>query len=155
MIFKTKYNAYFKGNQKIFDPVHFLGLVAQHIPVSKVRLIRYYGLYSSKSKGKWADWEHVIKHAPEGWKEQNGVKISEDDAVPEEKCDIDSALHKKSKKNWARLIAKIYEVDPMICNKCGAEMRIIAIITNEYEVKKIMRHLLKSGKSPPGASGSV
>ena len=33
VIFKTKYNAYFKGYQKVFDPILFLGFVAQHIPV--------------------------------------------------------------------------------------------------------------------------
>ncbi|MDP3011563.1 MAG: hypothetical protein Q8N27_02495 [Candidatus Hydromicrobium sp.] len=29
-------------------------------------------------------------------------------------------------KSWARLIKKIYEVDPLICPKCGGQMRIIA-----------------------------
>ena len=99
VIFKTKYNAYFKGYQKVFDLILFLGFVAQHIPVPKVRLIRYFGLYSSKSRGKWNDWEHVIKHAPEGWKEQNGMENQEDDDEPEESSDIDCILHKKSKKS--------------------------------------------------------
>ncbi len=154
--FKTKYNAYFKGNQKVFDPVLFLGLVAQHIPVSRVRLIRYFGLYSSKSRGKWNDWSHIIKHAPGGWKEQNGMMENQEEADEyEENVKIDSISHKKSKASWARLIRKIYEIDIMTCPKCASKMHIIAIITNEYEIKKIMRHLLKSGKSPPGASGSV
>ena len=52
VIFMTKYNAYFKENLKVYDPVKFTGLTAQHIPVSKVRLIRYFGIYSSKSRGK-------------------------------------------------------------------------------------------------------
>ena len=52
----------------------------------------------------------------------------------EENSDIDSILHKKSKKSWARLIAKIYEIDPMVCPKCNSEMVITAIITSEYEI---------------------
>ena len=155
VIFKTKYNAYFKGNQKIFGPIHFLGLMAQHIPVPKVRLIRYFGLYSSKSRGKWQDWEHVTKHAPEGWKEQNELENQVDDTETEEIFNIDNAAHKKSKASWARLIAKIYEVDPMICPKCGSDLVIIAIITSGYEVKKILRHLVKTGKSPPGIGESL
>ena len=53
VIFKAKYNANFRENVKIYDSVQFIGLVAQHILISRVRLIRYFGLYSSKSRGKW------------------------------------------------------------------------------------------------------
>ncbi len=34
-------------------------------------------------------------------------------------------------------IAKVYEVDPMICDHCGSPMRILATITDPQEVKKI------------------
>ncbi len=61
----------------------------------------------------------------------------------------------ENKASWARLIAKIYEADPMICPKCFSEMRIIAIITSEYELKRILRHLAKTGKSPPGLTQNV
>ena len=156
VIFKTKYNAYFKENLKVYDPVEFIALLAQHIPISRVRLIRYFGLYSSKSRGKWHDWDHVVKHAPEGWKEQNGMMEKQEDAAEfEENVKIASTSHKKSKASWARLIQKIYEIDIMTCPKCFSEMKIIAIITSEYEVKKILRHLVKTGKSPPGVSGDI
>ena len=154
VIFKTKYNPYFNENLKVYDPVEFIGLAAQHIPVPRVRLIRYFGLYLSKSKGKWQLWEHVIKHAPKGWKDESGLERHEEETEVEEICDIDSILHKKSKACWARLIAKIYEVDSMICPKCSSEMCVVAIITSEYEVKKILQHLVKTGKSPPSVAES-
>jgi len=31
-------------------------------------------------------------------------------------------------RSWARLIQKIYEVDPLICSCCGSQMKIIAFI---------------------------
>ena len=37
-----------------------------------------------------------------------------------------------------------------MCSKCGSEMRIIAIITDRVEVRKILKHLIKTGKAPPG-----
>lgn len=155
VIFKTKYNAYFKENVKIYDPVEFIGMTAQHIPVPRVRLIRYFGFYSSKSRGKWYDWEHVTRHAPDGWRVQNGLEEQENHDEIDEICKVDDVSHKKSKACWARLIAKVYEVDPMICPKCSCEMRVIAIITSEYEIKKILRHLVKTGKSPPRVSEDV
>ncbi len=96
-----------------------------------------------------------MKHAPEGWKEQYGIGSHEKADEFEETYDPDSSLHRKSKASWARLIAKVYEVNPMICSKCGSKMRIIAIITSEYEVKKILRHFVKTGTSPPGVSEDV
>ena len=51
---------------------------------------------------------------------------------------------------WARLLTKVYEVDPFICSRCGSEMAVIVIIENPDEIKRILRHLIKIGRSPPG-----
>jgi len=155
VIFKTKYNAYFKENLKVFDAVEFIGQTVQHIPIPRIRLIRYYGLYSSKSRGKWKDWDHVARLAPLGWKEQNGIEKQEEDDNNNESCNEDNVSSNKNKASWARLIAKIYEVDPLVCPKCGSEMRIIAVITDGYEINKILKHLIKTGKSPPGVDESL
>ena len=65
----------------------------------------------------------------------------------------------------ARLLTKVYEVDPFVCPKCGAEMKcrdlssdsvlrydpdVIAIIEDLDELGRILRHLVKMGRSPPG-----
>ena len=59
-------------------------------------------------------------------------------------------LLEKKTSTWAKLIAKVYEVDPLVCTKCGDEMKVVAVIMDPVEVKKILRHLVKTGKSPPG-----
>jgi len=45
------------------------------------------------------------------------------------------------RRNWARLIQKIYEVDPLTCPKCFKKMKIISFIENEEVIKKILKHL--------------
>jgi hypothetical protein len=45
------------------------------------------------------------------------------------------------RKSWARMIQKIYEVDPLICPKCRGTMRIISIIEDREIVKTILQHL--------------
>jgi hypothetical protein len=42
---------------------------------------------------------------------------------------------------WAVLIARIYEVLPLLCPLCGGQMRLIAFITNGAEVRKILQHI--------------
>lgn len=56
------------------------------------------------------------------------------------------------RRRWAQLIRRINEVDPLICPRCGATMRIIAFITEPTVIKKILRHLTATGvdtRSPP------
>ena len=42
---------------------------------------------------------------------------------------------------WARLIAKIYEVNPLVCPKCGSKMKVVAVIYKEDAINKMFRHL--------------
>ena len=38
---------------------------------------------------------------------------------------------------WAVLIARIYEVLPLLCPLCGGQMRIIAFITHSADIRHI------------------
>ncbi len=42
---------------------------------------------------------------------------------------------------WAALIARIFEVFPLICSHCGGPMRIIALITFSADIDKILEHI--------------
>src|SRR5664279_3735469 len=53
----------------------------------------------------------------------------------------DSAYRKKCRANWARLIQKIYETDPLTCPKCNGIMRILAFIEEPVVIRKILDHL--------------
>ena len=53
------------------------------------------------------------------------------------------------RRSWARLIKRIYEVDPLVCPSCGSEMRVIAFITEHDVIDAILRHL--EGKEAQGA----
>ena len=68
VLLKSAYNPYFKENLKWLSATEFIGELTQHLPPHRMRCIRYYGLYSSRSRGKWHLWSHVAAHAPEGWK---------------------------------------------------------------------------------------
>ena len=41
--------------------------------------------------------------------------------------------------NWARLIARIYEANPLICTRCGKSIRIISFITHREAIWRILR----------------
>ena len=53
---------------------------------------------------------------------------------------------------------RVYEVDPLVCSRCGGEMRVIGFITHPAVIKRILDHLRKPEKvsrPPPHAPQPV
>jgi hypothetical protein len=42
---------------------------------------------------------------------------------------------------WARLIAKVYQADPLVCTRCGQKMQMIAFLTDRLSIRRILDHL--------------
>ena len=49
---------------------------------------------------------------------------------------------------WAVLIARIYEVFPLLCPKCGGQMRLIAFITEGVQIRRILDHIGVDSQPP-------
>ena len=50
------------------------------------------------------------------------------------------------------MIKKVYEIDPLICPKCGGTMRIVSFIEDHAVIDKIILHLkltFKAERPPP------
>lgn len=66
-------------------------------------------------------------------------KAGEDDTVP---VLMSPALTSRAmRKSWARLIQKIYHVDPLLCPKCKGTMKVISFIEEPAVIRKILVHL--------------
>ena len=50
---------------------------------------------------------------------------------------------------WAMLLARIYELFPLVCPRCGGEMEIIAFITEAPTVRAILTHIGEPSEAPP------
>ena len=51
-----------------------------------------------------------------------------------------TAERRRLRRQWARLIRRIYEADPLLC-ECGHPMRVISFLTDPPVVDKILQHL--------------
>jgi hypothetical protein len=150
VVYRAAYSDYFRTDTKIFPAVEFLVEVLQHLPDSRSRLLRTYGLYSSRARGTWARSPHLLRLAPEGWKRDHPPQPALRIGPPEEPQPELSVSVKQSRAAWARLIQKVYEADPLSCPRCHNPMKVIAVITDPAQVLKILRYLIKTGKPPPG-----
>jgi|GEM_PF-4337375 len=52
VFYHTKYNEYWGENVKLFTATDFITDLTLHIPLKRMHLIHYYGLYASMTKGK-------------------------------------------------------------------------------------------------------
>ena len=96
--------------------LEFLAALSVHIPKTYESITRYYGRYSSRRRGERA-------------------KLSPPPAE-ETESDYRRDLRRSS---WAALIKRIYEIDPLECPTCKAQMRIISFIQDAHSIKDIMK----------------
>jgi len=87
----------------LFDAPDFLAELMQHVPPKGLQLIRRYGLYSSRTKGRWEELEHVWRRAPAGWWQMHGQSNEAEDGPGFEPLsdavEVDSTEYKQA---WAR-----------------------------------------------------
>ena len=106
--------------ETIFDALEWLAAMCSHVPNKGEQMVRYYGFYSNVARGKRRNKD-------------------QDDLIPS--ILEPGGSSREYRKNWARLIQKIYEVDPLTCPKCQGQMKILAFIEEEQVIKKILKHL--------------
>jgi hypothetical protein len=51
---------------------------------------------------------------------------------------------REARRRWAELLRQIFEVDPLRCPHYGAEMRIVAFITQRAVFDQILDHLRRA-----------
>jgi hypothetical protein len=107
------------SHEESIDYLEFIARVTSHIPDKGQVMIRYYGCYSNAHRGKMKKIEE--KANPYLIVEQ------EEPIVPS--------------KGWAEMIRKVYEVDPLVCDHCGGQMKVIAFIMDYALVDRIINHL--------------
>ena len=107
------------------DRLELIRRLCTQIPAPRQHLVRYYGWYSNRARGARGE----VIAAP-----------SSDDMRPE-------AVARR--RSWARLLRKIFEVDPLLCPQCGVEMRPVAVIREAKVVDRILGHLCRVGGNDP------
>ena len=149
LIYKLKKPTY-KGQTKlILSPLEFVDKIVKLIPPPKIHRHRYIGVLAPNSPHR----KQVIAQADQFWND-GAERIEESvDVNNDEK----SGRGSRSVHLWAMLLARIYEVFPLICPKCQQEMQIIAFIRDPESIRSILECIgepvippqLKPSRGPP------
>jgi hypothetical protein len=115
------------------SPLEFLAELQQHIPDTWEQTTRYFGAYASRTRGKERrerEWNQNQNPAPPA--RSNGDDKPSDPVVE---------ATPKASRTWAAAIKRIYEVDPLVCERCGGQMKIIAFLHQPKEIEKLCDNL--------------
>ena len=96
------------------DPLDFLARLLMHVPEPRLHNTRYFGYYSSVSRAsrQKASQEQQTIDAP-----------AANDNLPS------AAERRRLRRQWAQMLRRIFEIEPLTCRECGSEMRVISFIT--------------------------
>jgi len=120
VIYRSRVHKTLKRNFQLMHGADWLAQLCAHIPDRFEHLVRYAGWYSNRSRGKRGQM----------------------DAQPAEAVTRDAGAREAARvrSTWARLIHKVYEVDPLECPRCKGPMRVIALIDDKAVIRKILTH---------------
>jgi len=119
-----------------FSPLEFLAELSLQIPNVYESTLRYYGVFSYRARGDKRSAE--LKQLSE-----------EEQALISENCLSELEPRKRPSPSWAQCIRKTYELDPLLCPRCGGNMKIVSAIVDEKEVERIATNLGYEKYHPP------
>jgi hypothetical protein len=147
---------------KVFEwrPVEFLARFARLIPPARLHLVRCHGAFAPRSPLRRAvtraareeiSWEALVSGVPAA-----GLR-----AVMAGAKRVFQEASTAAAKSWAACLRRVFEIDPLLCPSCAAEMVPIAMITQDAELVRLLAHLglpaefpkTKPARGPPSPSG--
>jgi hypothetical protein len=149
----------------VLDALDFVHAVVTQVPDGRKHLVRYYGAYSHRFRGRRCAAQ---TSAPEV--EALGGSVAPTSSPPgpatltvgasaggPERAEGDSkgapalpgSPEARRRSAWARLLKRVFEVDPLLCPRCKTEMLVVAWITDAAVIDRILAHRRQVGLESP------
>jgi len=136
VIYRSGRNWKTKRNFEVFAATDFLAAVVEHIPDRYHHTIRYYGVYSNKSRGLA--------------QRRNQIPIScqcahpeTDAAAPAQPAPPTVSHHQTPNRRlrplWRDLIMRVWGEDPLLCPKCKTTMKVVDKVLRPEEIEFFLK----------------
>jgi putative transposase len=108
----------------IFEPLDFISKLAALVPVPRVNLTRYHGIFAP---------HHA--HRPEI------VNTTDKKQTNAQAEDVKTETEKRARMTWAQRLKRVFDIDIKVCEACGGPVKIIACIEDQNVINQILSHL--------------
>lgn len=129
-----------------FHPLDFISRLCALVPPPRFHLLRFFGVLSAHSALRAQVVPGPGIQSESATARQLVLPGLGPPAEPAN-CNAKRANQQKPKRTpWAKLLARVFEVDVTICPRCFGEMKIRAFVTDPDEV---LRYLQLGARAPP------
>lgn len=111
------------------------GRVARLIPPARKHVVRYYGALGPRSPLRGGE-NAATKGKATSTELESGYSVTVARKIAREAKRAAGAAGRA----WAACLRKVFEVDPVKCEKCGGEMKLVAVILEDKELERILAH---------------
>jgi len=140
---------------EILSAMDLMKRLAELIPPPWINMVRYYGALAPNAKIRE---QVVMLSGPSEALRQRLQQSAEEMGLDHHEDTLDSKTgsakekkdeaRKRASKTWAVLMARIFEFLPLICPRCGHEMKMVGFIVESENVRKVLEHLELPTKAP-------
>jgi hypothetical protein len=115
----------------LFEPLDFIARLAALVPRPRTHLVRFHGLFAPNARHR-----RLVVPAPAPAPASDGA---EPDPVPT-----------RARMSWAQRLRRVFDIDVSRCSRCGAALRVLAVITEPRAIAAILAHLeARPARAPP------
>jgi hypothetical protein len=97
-----------RAAEELFDRLDLLARLLMHIPAPRLHIVRYYGHYASAARAARRRDAEVSEEAEDTENAAATLAQASDDDRPS------SAHRRRLRRQWARVIRRVYEADPFL-----------------------------------------
>ncbi len=138
VIYRSGTNWKTKRNFEVFSATDFLAAAVEHIPDRYHHTIRYYGVYSNKSRGLEQKRNTLLPPLQPG---SGRPTIAPPDTVAP-----GAKTNRQLRPLWRDLILRVWGEDPLLCPKCKTTMKVAGKVLRPEEIEFFLRlHSLWEG----------
>ena len=105
------------------EPLEFIERISRFIPYPRRHRRHYHGIFAPSSPLR----KQVAANAQKRLDDKSKAMQETKEKVA------------KASRGWAKLISRIYEVDPLTCLSCGQKIKIVTFVTHPEEIRRILR----------------
>ncbi|NOQ80149.1 MAG: hypothetical protein GQ546_12205 [Gammaproteobacteria bacterium] len=119
--------------------------LAALVPPPRIHRHRYYGVLAPNSPFRTSVTVMAGQSIPQGAIE---IQTTDKNDEPVEQERENKPKRPPNRYLWAMLLARIYNLFPLLCPECRAEMQVIAVIQDKPVINKILKSVGEATEPP-------
>jgi hypothetical protein len=133
-------------NAVIYEPMELMERLAALVPPPRFNIVRYYGLLAPASSLR----QYIVPQDKSGIEPAHPGCLAKAETSTTEELGTKSKRSKRPKNySWAQLLKRVFEVDVLICPRCGSKMKVLCAIHPPDAKQKILTCLGLPSRAPP------